>query len=327
MYVLAGAILCGPAGLAISLTRGSATAPAAAAVEDPNRDARRAAAQDVAARWTRAFLSTPAAQADRLQLFWPGPLTLPSTAASVGDATAMDATAAAPGVWTVTVALDVTPAGGAATRRYFQVPVAVAGGTSGAQAKPLTVPAEISGPGVAAPGALAYPITVSSTGAAGVAVHGFLSAYLAGTGDLTRWSAPALSVNPVTPAPYGDVQVAQLQASDDAAGLSNGQPSDGTAVHLLATVAMRLLATEDGQADAYRTGQYLLTVTARAGRWEVSAIDTAPVVANTSSSTSAASSTGGSPGSSGVGSGFAPGPTRARQPRAGHLSRRPRPGP
>ena len=289
VYVLVAAIVCGPLALLYVVTHQPEPPPAAVASDSPDRDARRAAAQEVAVQWTRAFLSTPAAQADQLAAYWSGPLTLPSTAAAVSDATALDSAATAPGVWTVTVALDVTPAGGVRQRRYFQTPIAVAGGIHQAQATPMTVPAEISGPGPAAQPALAYPVAVSSTGAAGVTVHGFLTAFLAGTGDLTRWSAPGLAAVPVTPPPCADVLVAQLQASEDAAGLSTGLPADGTTVHLLATVTTRLPPAIDGQADAFRTGQYLLAVTARAGRWEVSAIDNTPVVSAGSSAAAAPS--------------------------------------
>ena len=277
VYVLIAAIVCGPVALWVAMSRQPPPPMAAAVSDNPDRDARRAAAQEIAVQWTRAFLSTPASGVNRLSSYWSGPLTLPATAPAVSDATALDAAATAPGVWSVTVAVDVTPTGGVAQRRYFQIPMVVAGDAGGAQAKPMTVPAEISGPGQAVPPALAYSATVSSTGAAGATVHGFLAALLAGTGDLTRWSAPGLTVTPVTPAPYGDVQVAQLQADSDVAGLSTGTPADGKVVHLLATVTMRLTPAMDGQADTFRTGQYLLAVTARAGRWEVSGIDNTPV--------------------------------------------------
>lgn len=320
VYVLVAAIVCGPAALVIAMTRQPPPPTAATVSESPDRDARRAAAEEVAVQWTRAFLSTPASGVTRLSTYWSGPLTMPATAPAVNDATALDAVATAPGVWSVTVALDVTPAGGVVQRRYFQTPIAVAGGAGPgrAQAKPMTVPAEISGPGPAVPPALAYPVTVSSSGAAGATVHGFLTALLAGTGDLTRWSAPGLAVTPVTPPPYGDVQVAQLQADDDVAGLATGLPADAKVVHLLATVTMRLTPAVDGQADAFRTGQYLLAVTARAGRWEVSGVDNTPVISAGSATAAAPSAVASTsppssqPSTPGVGTAGAP--TRTATP-------------
>lgn len=288
VYLLVAAIGCGPVAVVMLATRHDPTPVAVAAGESPDLSARRAAAQEVASQWTRAWLSTPASAVNSLKVYWSGPLTLPETASRVTDSSIGDAIAVAPGVWTISMAMDVTPPGGSSQRRYFQVPVAVSGGAGTAQAQPMTVPAEISGPGRSVATGMAYSATVSTSGAAATAVHGFLTAFVAGSGDLTRWSSPQLTLAPVTPAPYGDVQVAQLLASEDVPGLSTGQPTDGAVAHLLATVMMRLIPAVDGQADTFRTGQYLLTLTARAGRWEVSALDAGPAV---TSAPAAASST------------------------------------
>jgi hypothetical protein len=93
----------------------------------------------------------------------------------------------------------------------------------------------------------------------------WLSAYLTGTGDIARYTTPGVSLPPVTPPAAVTLAVTALKltAGDPP---TNAAPADGTQVHVLATVT----ATH---ADVPAQLTYPLTLTARAGRWEVTALD------------------------------------------------------
>jgi hypothetical protein len=79
----------------------------------------------------------------------------------------------------------------------------------------------------------------------------------------------------VTPAPYVNVDVEELRSDLT----PTASPSDGDTLKVLATVS--LLSPLDQQV----TSTYTLTLTARASRWEVSAIDLAPQAVSDKGST------------------------------------------
>jgi hypothetical protein len=198
----------------------------------------------------------------------------------------------APSVWSVTVAARLSPtdhadrgggreqAGpdeggeGAAGVRYFQVPVATgpaAGSATGYVA--LALPAEVGAPPRIETPELAYgpmqPAAPSDPRTE--AVTDFLAAYLTGSGDLGRYLAPGTQLSPITPARYTGLAVDSLAiAGEDGAQPSTTVPEDGTHVQLLATVR----ATD--HAGVRRPLTYALTLSARAGRWEIASIDGAP---------------------------------------------------
>lgn len=296
-FVLWGALACGPAALLVSSTQTPPATATSAAAQTPAMAARRAAASEVGTEWVKAWLTTPAADADSIKSLWAGPLRLPARAANAVNPSVMETVAVAPGVWSVTVAVDVTPPDGASQRRYFRVPVSVAGGDGTSRAHPMTLPAEISGPSDMSPPGSGYSVVLAPSSPAGVTAAGFLSGLLAGASDITRWSAPSMTATPVRPAPYRDVQISQLEASADMPGLISGTPVDGASAQLLVTVDLRRSAAAAKPSTAAPstaapssdtstvTGQYLVTVTARAGRWEVSALDSAPATTNPPRST------------------------------------------
>lgn len=93
----------------------------------------------------------------------------------------------------------------------------------------------------------------------------FFAAYLAGDGDLTRYVAPALAIVAVEPPPFAEIEVL-------AAG--SGEPSDG-----VTPVSVRVRGTgSDGRAQLL---EYSLMVSQRDGRWEVSDLLPAPLLAVT----------------------------------------------
>jgi hypothetical protein len=201
------------------------------------------------------------------------------------------------GIWSVTVAARITatkpaakPAGArqaddqadakaAATQavHYFQVPVATAttaGGASGYTA--LAMPAEVAAPErIKAPALVYGPMRPALPADPRTqAVTEFLTAYLAGAGELDRYLAPGTNLAPVAPAPYTGIAVDTL-AIEGEKGTERVAtvPDDGTTLRLL--VALR--ATGHDKVRVPLT--YALTLKARAGRWEIASLDGAPTPA------------------------------------------------
>jgi len=93
----------------------------------------------------------------------------------------------------------------------------------------------------------------------------FFTAYLAGDGDPTRFVAPALEILAVQPPPFVEVEVIAAASSD---------PSGGAT-----PVSARVRGTgSDGRAQLL---EYSLLVSQRDGRWEVSDLLPAPLLATT----------------------------------------------
>lgn len=215
---------------------------------------------------------------------------LPQEGLTIRDSSVAQVEPAEDGVWSVTVGVDVAepapgstpPPGGQAkgeeaevalvwVRRYFQVPVLVdrtdtewSGPELAVTA--LALPAPVPGPAAAAePPDLDYPETISPTSAAGQSVAGFLAAMVAGDGEITRYLRPGTSISAVTPAPYTAVAVTGIKGSHEV----TESPADGDGTHALTTVELTRL---DGNKT---TAQYVLTLVARDGRWEVAGLEPA----------------------------------------------------
>lgn len=209
----------------------------------------------------------------------------------------------APAVWSVTVAARLSPTDRAAASedqdqetdggtpaavRYFQVPVATgpaAGSATGYVA--LALPAEVGAPPRIETPQLAYgpmqPAAPSDPRTQ--AVTDFLAAYLTGAGDLSRYLSPGTHLSPIVPAPYTGLAVDSLAiAGEQSSQPATTVPEDGTRVRLLATVR----ATD--HAGVRRPLTYALTLSARAGRWEIASIDGAPSPAPSSAAPTASTS-------------------------------------
>lgn len=148
-------------------------------------------------------------------------------------------------------------------RRYYQVAVSV---DEASAVRVVGLPAPIAPPARGATTPLVYAQTVGSSDPTSQTVTAFLGAYLAGSGDLARVSTPGSEFTALDPAPYAMVEILELR-SDVAPSKT---PADGDAIRVMATVS--LLSPLEQQL----TSTYTLTLTARASRWEVSAIDLAP---------------------------------------------------
>jgi len=274
---LAAAIACGPAAIiwrALTPPPQPVTAAATPGF-DQRMTSRRAVASETAAAWVHAWLTTPAANADRLTAFYAGKVELPTVAAAAADVRVVDAVAAAPGVWSVVVTATVTADQNTATRRFYQVPVAVSGDPGRVQSAVMAIPAIVPEPTkLGAVNTGTYPVTVLPDSALGASVSAFLTALLTGAGEVSRYVSPGseLATATLEGPKYGAVNVRSIAATDPVAGITDTHaPADGTSVHVL---AMAVVADSGATDQQGLSVSYPLFLTARGGRWEVTAIDT-----------------------------------------------------
>lgn len=162
-------------------------------------------------------------------------------------------------------------------RRYWNVPVAT--GPDG-EVSAAGFPAPVNAP-TTADVSLSYPETVSRTGDAGKAVTGFLTAYLTGSGDITRFIAPAAQITPIRPTPFARIDVIDISSNEVVAESTD----EGDEVRILTTIGAQR------QDDRLVPASYALTMTLRAGRWEISQVDTAPLAKDTTRATPTPTST------------------------------------
>ena len=93
-------------------------------------------------------------------------------------------------------------------------------------------------------------------------VEGFLSALVAGDGDVSRYLAPGVEIAPVTPAPFEQIALQRWSVTE----LSDTE------------VRIRLTARGASAAGVPRTVSYELGLKQRAGRWEVRSLSGAPTL-------------------------------------------------
>lgn len=269
--VLWSALLAGPAGLAVAVVGGASAGPVRASAAVVDRVGEQAAVCEFAQRLVLAWLETPRGREQQLAgLVDVTGLVLAVVPWSASDPATAGVVRVGPGVWAVTVGVTVTAPRGsgsapAPVRRYFQVPVQDDVGGLVAQA----LPAPVAAPAAGAVSVLGYPDQAGLADPAAVAAAEFLSALLTGVGDVTRLVSPGTVIRPVRPAPYTAVSVTEVWADRDVAA---GPPPAGGRLGLLVT------AEAAGGPRQQISVQYALTLTARGGRWEVSAVDAAPML-------------------------------------------------
>ncbi|MEU8795428.1 conjugal transfer protein [Streptomyces sp. NPDC048643] len=260
------AIAAGPTALCIAITSGPTTVQAAVAQAAPTRPvAQRSDPAGFAQLFVGAWLHSSAddassAQArlaqsmapdvelpDRGERAQPGPesVTAVRSAPRSGD------------VWSVTVAAQY------ADGRLLTFAVPVVAGRAGGSFTVTGAPGVVAGPVQAKAPQSPYQVPVPE-GRLSSSVGEFLSAYLAGAGEVDRYLAPGVALSAVSPAPFEGVRVQQVRAIEEAA--SAGKAVDGAAVHVLVQVEAR-----DG--DGRWPLAYELALTARSGRWEVTGLD------------------------------------------------------
>ncbi|WP_129787347.1 conjugal transfer protein [Promicromonospora panici] len=299
--LLALALLAGPAALVWTALRPEpapvATAGGAAV------SAETAAASERAVELVETWLRADADDQQLIASLTSAPVgSLPQEGLTIRDSSVAQVEQAEDGVWSVTVGVDVAepapgstpPASGGTgkadkeaevplvwVRRYFQVPVLVdrtetewSGPNLAVTA--LALPSPVPGPAAAAePPNLDYPETISPTSGAGQSAAGFLTAMIAGEGEITRYLRPGTSISAITPAPYAAVTVTDIKGTHEV----TEDPADNDGTHALITAELTRL---DGDKT---TAQYVLTLRGRDGRWEVAGLEPAVRIDTTPSGT------------------------------------------
>lgn len=227
-------------------------------------------ATDCVTRW----LTVTQTRADDLRDCWTlrDDLKLPTTAAVVVAAPAVSAITLVNDTgdvqqWSVVVSVNERPYESASARTTFYR-LAVSYSSYGVRATAL--PARVNGPGPGADLSLGYPVSVAATNPAFTAVAGFLTSYLTGTGGLDRYVSADAGLLPA--ADYRSATITGLQADHSAP--EDTVPPNGTRLHILASTS---IVTSQ---FAPRHETYPLTLTVISGRWTVSALDYAPLLAD-----------------------------------------------
>lgn len=165
--------------------------------------------------------------------------------------------------WAVTVAADVAAGGphGSTTELgvwYYQVGVIASGGTTGYVATGL--PAQVAAPAQVSPPASAYGgDPLSPTDPLTDTVTRFLAAYLCGQGELDRYAAATAALTPVAPPPFTQITVIELTRAAGGGG-----------------VLAQVRATDS--AGRVRLLTYPLQAAMQGGNWEITRLDSAPLL-------------------------------------------------
>ena len=272
--VLVGALVLSPAGLVVGLAAASSGSPPTAPAEVADTRGEQAAVEEFATRFVTTWLSvTNDTAEDELAglVEIPDAAQFPAEGMRASDPAIADVRQAGTGIWSVTVAVTAIPAGAdQGVRRFFQVPIVYDDGRLAA----LALPAPVAAPTMADLPSLEYPSDLSPSDPAWQTVSGFMSALLAGKGDITRYLTPGTHVSPVSPAPYGAIRIDHLAAAVDLGVEPAREPADGEELAVLVTVTgLESRTSADGLSM-----QYALVLTGRDGRWEVTEVETSPHV-------------------------------------------------
>lgn len=163
--------------------------------------------------------------------------------------------------WSVVIGAFVKPLGEAPQLWFYQVPVAV---VDGAPRIP-SAPAFLNGPPPGYDPELAYPAAVATNSDAHHTVAGFLDSWLAGAGDISRYST-AETIAAFTDTPFTRITVTEVKATNEIPAT----PDDGFNTQILATAT-----AHDGDRIA-QTLTYPLTISYRTNKWFITDIDLAP---------------------------------------------------
>lgn len=274
---LVGGIICGPAALAFALFRG----PSIAAADDSGKTAGLSAVEQstgsYALAYVGAWLGASKTNPSELQKYV-APSTIQNLTDQAWSYRDVAVVSIAPGtqsnITTVIVAANVKELTASSTddgttetwpRRYFQVAITVDKNTGGLGVAGLPAPVAAPDKNTTTP-EFVYITQLPPNSAAASAVTAFLGAYLAGSGDITRYISPSTQISAIKPAPYAAVHGDELRVDK----VPSDQPADGDRTRVLATVTLT------NALEQRLTSTYALTITARADRWEVTSIDPAP---------------------------------------------------
>ncbi|OIV37013.1 hypothetical protein BIV57_13575 [Mangrovactinospora gilvigrisea] len=280
-------LACGPLALAAVILTPSAapSAPAPSRVVPASTSAAAAGPSGFADLFVSTYLSAGQGTEDSLTPFLGQQVTLSTDPGSRrAQSTVVTAlTQVAAGYWSVTVAADVvTKSGSDQGVHYFRVGVqassASGAGTAAAPAGfvATTLPAEVGPPQTLKPSNLIYQRQIPDLSDPVAATAGqFLTAYLvAGETGPERYTSPGTRISKIDPAPYRRLEVTGVADDGDPSLSSTAVPADGTRRHALAQVQAKDAAGNQVSLT------YAMTLTARAGRWEVTDLDPAPTTSS-----------------------------------------------
>ena len=284
------AVVCGPVALGAHIFTSSAPVQSAPAQAEAALSTTQQSAGGYAVGYVGAWLSSTRNDSASLSNYFAGStLSLSTTPFEYRNIAVASLTPSTTGdLMTVVVAADVkdeqlsdSKKAPSWPRRYFQVAVSTSGSTLAA----LTLPAPVAGPASTtnAP-ATDYPSSVSTADPLGGSVVSFLTSYLTGQGAVEPYTSPDAGISAITPAPYTALTPVSITA--DAKPVA--KPQDGSTAAVLATI------TTQNAVGQTLTATYALTLTARANRWEVSAIEAAPHVSTALNTTPTPAPTGAS---------------------------------
>lgn len=216
------------------------------------------------------YLGATAGQQDRLARFVGGTeqVALPKIAQPVSNPlvvyTARSLNSGSVEVWTVTVSVNTGRPGPNQARHYYRVPILVSEG----RLRALTFPAAIEPPVVGPELAQAYSAPCAEDTPLAQVTTGFLTAFLTGSGDVTRYVTVDSGITPLVPAPYTALSTVTVTADDSACGTA------GSNARVLATVSPK---SEGGTAPSLA---YPLTMVRGEGQWQVRSVDPMPALKN-----------------------------------------------
>lgn len=170
-------------------------------------------------------------------------------------------------IWTVTVSVRVNRNINVAndSRLYLRVGVSAAQG--GLRA--LALPAVVNPPAIGRDLELAYSTTCSAGTPLADVVAGFLTAFLTGSADITRYISVDAGIEAVKPAPFQTVETPRISSSDTSCG------AQSTTARVLATVVPKTNGTETAPPLAYP-----LTLRNGSGQWQIVSVDPVPALAS-----------------------------------------------
>ncbi|WP_069164500.1 conjugal transfer protein [Nocardia altamirensis] len=212
------------------------------------------------------YLSSKSGDEKALTAYITAPaITLPNVAATVSDPwvvyTKLITNSAQMTTWTAVVSLRIDAAVNPDRERaYFRTSVSVFNGAPRA----LSLPQRVEAPHIGVDATLAYPVTADPGTDLHVLATGFLSAYLTGREDLSRYTTADTILTAIRPSPYTAISMVTVQVDRPA--------SDASSLHLLMTV--------DARTTNYSVTrlQYWVTAVNSAGRWQVRAFDDQPLI-------------------------------------------------
>ncbi|MEV6254663.1 conjugal transfer protein [Nocardia sp. NPDC051911] len=220
-----------------------------------------------------AYLSAVAGQQDRIGEYVGSnqQITLPSSARQVSDPSVVYVSRALSAggleVWSVTVSVRVGKVGAATApdqRQFYRVAVSVSDG----RLRALSTPALVQAPSKGVDLKLAYGAPCAPDTPLGQVAAGFLSAMLAGNGDVARYITPDAGLAALKPPPFTAVELTSLTTDDSSCG------SGGAKAQVLATINPK------ADTGATATLAYPLTMIRNAGQWQVVSIDPIPALSS-----------------------------------------------